>query len=151
MSYSQNPHHYNDSAFNSHSHTLDNRTTANAVPASIISGTYINSNIIVHQKHVDSTMGAKSSYSGRSQSTKKTSQSTKRPSTIHEEKKIIPADVNKTVISASGGHMRTGSYDMNGVNHVNSNHFHNNSFVSGMSSASKKKSTTNPSNKGLIA
>jgi hypothetical protein len=40
------------------SHTVDNRvnhsTHISGMPSSILSGTYINSNIIVHQKHIDS-------------------------------------------------------------------------------------------------
>lgn len=36
----------------------------------------------------------------------------KRTSSIHEEKKMIPNESSKQIITASGGHMRTGSYDM---------------------------------------
>jgi hypothetical protein len=36
------------------SHTLDARMAA-AFPGSILSGTYINTNIIVHQKHIDTS------------------------------------------------------------------------------------------------
>eukprot|EP00347_Sterkiella_histriomuscorum_P023839 403333209 len=104
--YNQNMQQFTDQQANGFtSNTMDarlNHSQISHIPTSILSGTYINSNIIVHQKHIDA--------SARNQPKK---QNVKRTSSIHEEKKMIPNESAKHIISASGGHMRTGSYDMN--------------------------------------
>lgn len=70
----------------------------------------------------------------------KKSSSTKRPSSIHEEKKMIPNETSKPIV-ASGGHMRTGSYDVAGVTAAMNSH--NASFHSSGTGHMKKKSISN--------
>mmetsp|Transcript_7098 Transcript_7098/g.5356 ORF Transcript_7098/g.5356 Transcript_7098/m.5356 type:complete len:99 (-) Transcript_7098:389-685(-) len=92
------------------SHTMDQRGAqgANVIPTNIISGTYINSNIIVHSKHIEQVPGTKVT---------KSHTSNNRHSSIQDERKVVPNDHTKPVI-ASGGHMRGGSYDMNVLSSV---------------------------------
>lgn len=102
------------------SHTLDARMAA-AFPGSILSGTYINTNIIVHQKHIDTssrTFQKKHSNGGkRQQSQPNGGGGTGIVSSTDDRRSIIqPNDGQQQmkVVTASGGHMRAGSHDAMG-------------------------------------
>lgn len=67
------------------------------IPANIISGTYINSNIIVHSKHIDSA-----SVQPTHPTHSKKNSISNRVSNVQDERKVIPADQGKPIV-ASGG------------------------------------------------